>query len=526
MATLTLAPLVRAATLPWSRLGQDAAGNRFAEGVVFDDRNGSGKRDATDSGVAGVAVSNGREVVLTDRQGRWRMPVDDDTILFVIKPSGWKVPVSANQLPQFYYIHKPKGSPKTNYAGVAPTGELPPSIDFGLRRQAEPRKFRMMLFGDPQPRNQTEINYIANDVVAQAAQDAIEHDVKFGISLGDEMFDVLSLYESLNETVASIGVPWYNVVGNHDMNYDAPDDRLSTETFQRVFGPNYHAFNYANVHFIVVDDVIWQGIDKPGYYGAISERQLEFIRNDLKFVPRDRLVVLAMHIPLSQLQNRAELYRLIEDRPHTFSVSAHTHVQRHHFIGEEDGWRGASPHHHLNHATVCGSWWQGALDERGIPHATMSDGAPNGYSIIEFDGAKYKVSFRAASRPADDQMSVWLPNEIPQGTPPAELIVNVYAGSARSTTEVRIDDGPWQPMENFTGKDPFYLRIKELETGPKPPNGLKLAGASDTDHLWRATVPTRLPIGGHRLEVRSRDQFGETHHARRAFRIVKTETSA
>ena len=42
----------------------------------------------------------------------------------------------------------------------------------------------------------------------------------------------------------------------------------------------------------------------------------------------------------------------------------------------------------------------GAPDERGIPHTTMRDGAPNGYSIFTFDGHKYDIEFRAAAPPA------------------------------------------------------------------------------------------------------------------------------
>lgn len=518
-ASLSLAPLLEAATLSWASLRQDSSGQRFAEGVVFHDRDGSGRRSAGDPPVAGVAVSNGLDVVLTDRQGRYRLPVTDDTILFVIKPSGWRVPVGPNQLPAFYYIHKPKGSPPTRYPGVSPTGELPPSVDFALQRQGEPDQFNIILFGDPQPRNQREVDFIANDVVAQVINDARRVDAKFGFSLGDEMFDVLSLFDSLNQVVAQVGIPWYNVVGNHDLNFDAPDDSLSTETFQRHFGPRYHAFNYGPVHFIVLDDVIWQGNAEPKYYGGLDARQLEFIRNDLKHVPKDRLVVLAMHIPLVNLQNREELYRLIEDRPNTFSFSAHTHLQQHHFIDASDGWRGKTPHHHLNHATVCGSWWRGAPDERGIPHATMSDGGPNGYSIVHFNRNQYKVTFRAASRPAEDQMRIWLPNQIRLGEPMPELIVNVYAGSTRSVTECRIDDGPWMAMTNFTGPDPYFAQLKALETGPTPPPGMRLPDPRSTNHMWKFTLPDRLAVGGHRLEVRTKDMFGQVATAQRIFQV-------
>ncbi|MCX6944093.1 MAG: hypothetical protein NT173_04930, partial [Opitutales bacterium] len=38
-------------------------------GVVFDDRNGNGGRDAGEPGLAGVGVSDGRTVVPTDAAG-------------------------------------------------------------------------------------------------------------------------------------------------------------------------------------------------------------------------------------------------------------------------------------------------------------------------------------------------------------------------------------------------------------------------------------------------------------------------
>lgn len=517
---LAIAPLVRSQRLLLDALPQDAQGIRYAEGYVFHDRSGNGRRDDGDLGISGVCVSNGRLVVKTDKDGKWRLPVEEDTVLFVIKPSGWTAPVGANNLPLFYYIHKPQGSPKLEYPGIRPTGLMPSSIDFPLRPQKEPDKFRMLLFGDPQPRNQTEIDYIAHDVVEQAARDAMAVEAKFGLSLGDIMFDDLSLYESLNRTIATVGLPWYNTVGNHDMNYDAADDATSTDTFRRVFGPTYYAFDYARVHFIVLDNVMYHGSKVGGYHGEIGEKQLEFVKSDLAQVPKDKLVVLAMHIPLVDVRNRQDLFRLIEDRPRTLSLSAHTHVAAHYFLTKKDGWMGRAAHHHINHGTVCGSWWEGAPDERGIPHATMSDGGPNGYSIVEFDKADYKLAFRPASRPDSEQLNIWLPEQVPVADlASTEMVVNVFAGSERSVTEMRVGMGRWYPMTNFEGTDPFFVKLKEAETAPRPPQGLKLPNPSKTRHLWKATLPTDLKKGTHVVEVRTTDMFGQVYTDRRIIRV-------
>jgi flavoprotein len=41
----------------------------------------------TVSGIAGVLVSNGRHVVKTDAAGRYTLPIDEESIIFVIKPT-------------------------------------------------------------------------------------------------------------------------------------------------------------------------------------------------------------------------------------------------------------------------------------------------------------------------------------------------------------------------------------------------------------------------------------------------------
>src|SRR5882672_11151849 len=83
---------------------------RMVTGVVFEDLSGASSRWPGDPGIAGVLVSNGRDVVRTDSEGRYRLPVDDDTIVFVIKPTGYNVPIDRDgMLPRFYYIHRPDG---------------------------------------------------------------------------------------------------------------------------------------------------------------------------------------------------------------------------------------------------------------------------------------------------------------------------------------------------------------------------------------------------------------------------------
>ncbi len=496
-----------------------------ARGVVFDDQNGNQVQDAGEPGLPNAKVSNGLDIVRTDQEGRYQIEVSDDTIVFVIKPRGWMSPVNRDKLPQFYYIHKPDGSPETfRFAGVKPTGPLPNSIDFPMHRQEEPDRFKAILFGDPQPRNIREVEYIAHDVIEQIiAADA--HDASFGVTLGDIVFDDLDVMPPLNQAIGLIGIPWYNVIGNHDLNLDAASDRQSDETFERHYGPSYYSFDHGPTHFLVLDDVMWHAAhdgQKAHYHGGIGERQLAFIKNDLESIPADQLVVLMMHIPLTGVDDRQELYRLIEKRPATVSISAHTHYMEHRLIGAEDGWQGAERHRHIVNVTVCGSWWRGQPDERGIPHATMSDGGPNGYSIMQFDGNQYSVEFHAASRPANYQMNIYLPEVVPQEKLATTVaLANVFVAPENAAVRLRVDGGPWREMQQLTSADPAYLAEMQRELLLTDRSWSELPGPHATPHLFRAMLPAALSSGTHRVEVEASDPA--LSQSVRGFRIIRVE---
>ena len=498
-------------------VGLPAMAQEVATGFVFHDANYNGVMDEGESGIPDVLVSNGEDVVATDADGAWSLPVGEDTTLFVIKPSGWMTPVREDMIPQFYYVHKPEGSPELRYAGLEPTGPLPESIDFPLVPQEEPDSYEFILFGDTQPRTQQEVDYIAHDVV----EELIGSEAAFGVTLGDLLFDDLTLFEPLNEAIAHIGLPWYNVVGNHDLNMDAPDNELATETWKRVYGPTYYAYQYGPTWYFVLNDVVWTG--EGSYHGALGETQLAFIENVLEHVDQDSLIMILMHIPLTHMQDRADFYALIEDYPNLFSTAAHRHFQQHHFFGEDEDWKGSEPLHHLVHATVCGSWWRGVPNEFGIPHATMQDGAPNGYSIVSIDGNEYSIRFKAARRPADFQMLVHLPEEIQSSdTAETEVVANIFAGSERNEVHMRLNgEGEWLPMEHSPRACPFYVEAFELDSIMPDGTGIRLPGPITSSHIWAAPLPADLPVGVHRVDVRSVDMFGQEDIDHRTFRIVE-----
>lgn len=270
---------------------------RKIEGYIYEDTNLNKKKDRTEKGISGVAVSNGKDVTITDHKGKYTLEIGDDNIIFVIKPKGYKFPLDEYNMPQSYYIHKPEGSPLTKYEGVLPTGSLPLSLDFRMIKYDEPETFSTFIFGDSQVYSEQEVDFFEKGIVDEAKENP---NPVFGITLGDLVGNDLSLHPSYKKVIKQMDRTWYNVIGNHDLNFDAKNDSLSDETFERNFGPATHSFNYGKAHFIVLDDVLYPNPNSAiegAYLGGLREDQFTFIENDLKYVDQDCLIIIATHIP-------------------------------------------------------------------------------------------------------------------------------------------------------------------------------------------------------------------------------------
>ncbi|MCI0467252.1 MAG: calcineurin-like phosphoesterase family protein [Beijerinckiaceae bacterium] len=518
----------------------------IVKGVVFQSRSGAGRRQAGDPGVAGALVSNGREVARTGPDGAYSLPIEDGAAIFVIKPSGYAVPLEeATQLPRFSYIHQPEGTPPgldLLYPGLQPAGPLPASVDFALTRAEEPGRFDAVLFADPQPESHAEIDFIRED----AANGLIGTNAAFGITAGDIMFDDLSLYGRYNRIIGKIGIPWWNIGGNHDLNFEAPDARYSRETYKRVFGAPYYAFEYGNTLFLMLDNVDYLGADpaKPHsagkYRGFFGERQLAFIANVLKETPAARLIAAFMHIPLRNYldpneptmntSDRTEFLALLSGRK-AVSFSGHTHTTEHHYFGPEDGFTGGAPHHHHILTTVSGSWWSGPLDRRGIASADSRDGTPHGYHILSVEDGTYTTRFVPANEPNGRQMRLSVIADFHFGKDifrdfragalrasplakdqlaSASLIVNFFDGGPKTKAEYRIGAvGPVE-MKRQTRPDPFVMEV----FGRNPETVKPWVKAEPSSHIWVARLPASLEPGAHAIDVHVADEYGRSHHGR------------
>jgi len=414
-----------------------APASNVVKGIVFHDTNRDGRSQPGEKGVARVMVSNGREVVLTGKDGSYRLPAYDGMTVFVTKPAGYDVPVDRNNFPQFYYHHLPEGSPPLQFRGLPPTGPLPQAINFPMVKSASSEHVNCAIIGDTQTYSNREIGYLRDGVVKDLAE-RDDLDQCGALIVGDVAGDDLGIYPRIKRAMSLADIPVRAVPGNHDLDYDAKVDEHSFDTYKREIGPEYYSYDVGDVHFVGLDNVRYpctpevdnadgkhefcnDPANHPDYNGVIGEEQMTWLANDLALVPKDKLIVIGTHIPLvafvdmystkHQTDDVTQLYALLEGRP-ALSVSGHAQTITNMAKGDSyAGWKDAVgvsslPFRHVIAGAASGSWWAGDLNIDGIPEALQREGGPPGYLNLKLDGNTYQDTYRATLRPENDQMSL------------------------------------------------------------------------------------------------------------------------
>ena len=497
-----------------------------AKGTVWLDANGNGRRDGGERGVAGVKVSNGRDIALTDAAGRYRIALRQGDTLFVVKPPGYRFPTSAAGLPAFWKHHFPKGSQALRYGRIAPGNAR--RTDFALlpHPAENTAAFEVLVLADPQMKDLREMDFYARSIVEPARRHT---GIALGVTLGDLVNDALDLYPELNRHHATLGIPWLHAPGNHDIDFDGVDDAASLTNYRRTFGPDTVAWEMPGHAFIALDDVIYRPGQRPAYVGGLREEQFGFLEAYLATLPSETRVVMSFHIPLFddpgetfRHADRARLFGLLERFDEPLILSGHTHTQRHHFHGPEVGWKGEKPLHEYNVGAACGGYWSGLPDADGQPDARMEDGTPNGYALVRFAPHGVTTRYHASRGREDLRIGLTSPGVLRRGAYPAyPVVANVYGAEPDAVVEYRIDGGPWQPMTRVSEPDPELLAINIADARSDRLRSYDRAVvARSSPHLWGARVPTDLAAGEHRIDVRAQSRYEGELHATATYRLA------
>jgi 3',5'-cyclic AMP phosphodiesterase CpdA len=492
------------------------AGALECAGRVVLDRDGDGRAGPNEPGLAGVGLTDGRRLVRTDDQGRYRFTTEPGRSVQLIKPAGRVAALRADGLPDTWVNLAPATAPPLRYGGLRTAAAG--CRDFVLRRAPRRREAALdvLVFGDPQPKTRVDVDYFRRDLVEPLL--AAPTGARLGVTLGDVVHDDLALLAPVKAQTVRLGLPWLHVPGNHDLDFDAPDDATSIDSYREAFGGDTFAWEEAQASFVGLDDVVYRPATKD-YIGGLRDDQFEFLQAYLPTLDRDRLLVVMAHVPFFdpvpgvetfRRADRERLFALLAPFPHVVLLTAHGHVQRQYDHGPADGWHGAAPLHEFNAGAACGAFWSGRKDAQGIPASTMADGTPNGYATlrVEAHGA-YALAWHAARAAGDPRLALHAPRVLRRGAYPAfGVFANVYLGDARTRVELRVDGGAWTPMQKVVRADPALAAENAADDLADVLRGYdRSPEAAASTHLWRGTLPTDLAVGEHRVEVRASGQW-------------------
>ncbi|WP_321334442.1 calcineurin-like phosphoesterase family protein [uncultured Bacteroides sp.] len=490
-------------------------------------------------GMPGVTVSDGYEVTTTNESGIYYLAsAKKHGYVFISVPGNYEVTNNENE-PQFF----------KRLAG----GSAVEQKDFSLTR-VDNTKHVVVAMADLHLANR-------NDDLSQFSEgfltdvNALIADVKntgtkvYGLTLGDMSWDQywytnsFALPEYLT-WMHKINCTVFNVTGNHDNDPYGAGDWLAEQAYKRVIGPTYYSFNLGNIHYVVLDDIVY--INTGGSYGVIGSRnyngaivadQIAWLKKDLATITdKSTPIVVAMHIPLHEnptavtsdggqvdqvsLDNGNELMACLNGFSKVHILSGHTHIN---FSVEASD---ALMEH--NTAAVCATWWwTGRSGYAG--NQICKDGSPGGYGVWHMDGDNMQWYYKSIGYDKDYQFrsydlnkiqitaAAYAPNSTDEDLAPYvgtyaslnsrnEVLINVWGYDSKWKIEVT-ENGKPLTVTRVSGLDPLHIvsyEAKRLNVGAVPTSAFVTC---KTAHLFKVTASSATST----LMIKVTDRFGGVH---------------
>lgn len=381
--------------------------------------------------VAGVKVSDGYEIVRTDKKGAYNIASKkQNPQVFVCVPAGYEA-VREDVVPQFWADF------------TAPDNQFE-RHDFKLNKRDDSRH-AFVAITDMHLANQR------NDLgtFEERCMPVLRYEIEklqnqgipvFTFHLGDGSWDsywyandfpIGKLRDAFNKVNYPTAV--HNVMGNHDNNgaekYSETIDFDAARPFMKAFGPRYYSFDAGGVHYMVLDNIVYNNepTDKPTSPGINGKRnfieeytpeQIAWMRKDLADVPTDKPIIIAMHAPLFQRydkdgkfiknsktreENMAEFMEVLAPFDKVHTVTGHSHRQGvTRLKGDKE-----RVDHNIN-ASSGSTWWSTGFGYKNI----CMDGNPAGFEVFSVDGDDFKWKHRMYEYEEGRQFLAWDMNAV------------------------------------------------------------------------------------------------------------------
>ena len=335
------------------------------------------------AGIPNIVVSDGFNCVTTDKNGVYQIVRNENCEMVNISiPAEYEIPVDGGNQPNFYKRFVIAKDVKFRH-------------DFTLTPLAggKQSEFTLITLADIQLYDTWDADRFRDETMPDVDALAPTLVNPVAVTLGDDTGKNNSaMWTKVKQYCANRKVSIFHCMGNHDhLNELSPDDHSkattywkSVENFHKYFGPQNYSFSRSDTHIVVMDNALHGETPPPGedyeYAAGFFDWQFEWLKQDLSYVPKDKMVLLCLHIPFrdgnggnhSNERYRQKVLNLLSEYKEAHLLIGHTHKQ----INWIHTVNGKKIYEHI-HGAVCGGMW----------HSTFCvDGTPNGYGVYHIKG--------------------------------------------------------------------------------------------------------------------------------------------
>ena len=447
----------------------------------------------------GIVVTDGIQCVKTDEAGRFCMNSDLESCRFVYL----SIPADA-------VIPTIDGMPVTSLR--VPHHSKAVRADFVLERREAAKDYTVLMIADPQVRPfgwdgsmETWHERVAPD--AEAFRASCGGDV-YCINLGDLVYNEMSAWDDYLDGAALIKCPTFNVIGNHD--YDQMnlfDTNLGNLFYETYVGPSRYSFDLGDIHYIAMNDILYdRATANDKYHYGLDEETLAWLKADLAFVPKDKVIVTCSHNNPFKTPNKsphgshnayslnyAEYLALLSSYREVYAWNGHNHENFYYNYAGKD-----TPHGAPNIQCISVARATGALR---LNRELGAKGEPQGYMVMNVHGDRFDWYYKGVGTGKDTQMRAYSPERTEDGT----VKVNIWNWSEGWTLPEWWENGvKVADMEYAPGIDIDYKAIFDAYDNK---TNRKYCTPS-TEAILFSVIPSAGVSSG---EIRVTDLFGNIY---------------
>jgi len=446
----------------------------------------------------GIVVTDGRNCVKTDAKGKFALNsnMDETRFVYLSVPAGAVIANGNHPIP-FKRVPRYAKAVEANF-----------TLDIG----PVAKDYTVMMIADPQVRPYGWDNSMEN-WKGSVAPDAESFRAScsgpvYSINLGDLVYNEMYAWDDYMDIAASINCPTFNVIGNHD--YDQ-ENRFETEQgnvyFETYVGPEHYSFDLGDIHYVVLNTILYdiQGDVKKYHYG-MDDRTFAWLQEDLKYVPRDKIIMTCTHHNPFKTPNKSphgshnvysmhyqDYLDLLSQYREVYAWNGHNHENFYYNYKGKDTKHGAP-----NIQCISVARCTGALR---FNEYLGAKGEPRGYMVMDVKGDSVSWYYKSEGCGQDKQIRAYAPDR----GDGINVKANIWNWSEGWSTPQWYENGVKVADMTLTpGVDPdYYDMFMTIENQTTR----KYCTPSSEAVLFSVTPSAGATSG----EVRVTDMFGNTY---------------